>query len=282
MTNAAAATTATPFPAWAAVASRTPSDLGIEWDAENRLTRVCTGACQPGTDPPNMLARFVYDGEGRRYQRIAGSVTRTYLYDRAQLVEERLSSGGTFKYFDGPGIDQHLASQDQSGAISYYAADHLGSVTDVITSAGGVSLSRQYDAWGNLLTGDTTGGYAFTGREWDAEIGLCYYRARYYDPKIGRFITEDPIRFDDGINFYVYVRNNPVNASDPSGLKIQVCQRQAMVKAMAAVDGNHSYFWDPRQRGHMAPRDCGKGFAIGSSSPGTTGRSPGQLEHGML
>jgi RHS repeat-associated protein len=62
------------------------------------------------------------------------------------------------------------------------------------------------------------GNKAFSGREWDPEIGLYYYRARYYDPKIGRFISEDPIGFAGGVNLYSYVDNNPVLAGDPSGL----------------------------------------------------------------
>ena len=62
------------------------------------------------------------------------------------------------------------------------------------------------------------GNKAFTGREWDPETGLHYYRARYYDPKSGRFLSEDPIGFQGGINFYAYVDNNPVNFFDPTGL----------------------------------------------------------------
>ena len=62
-------------------------------------------------------------------------------------------------------------------------------------------------------------GYAFTGREWDPEIGLYYYRARYYDPKGGRFISQDTIRFLGGANFYAYVSNAPQNWTDPFGLQ---------------------------------------------------------------
>jgi RHS repeat-associated protein len=61
-------------------------------------------------------------------------------------------------------------------------------------------------------------GYAFTGREWDPEIGLYYYRARYYDPRLGRFISEDPIGFAGGVDQYAYVGNQPVNGWDPLGL----------------------------------------------------------------
>ena len=59
---------------------------------------------------------------------------------------------------------------------------------------------------------------AYTAREWDPEINLYYYRARYYDPKIGRFISEDPIRLRGGINLYAYVSANPTTFSDPLGL----------------------------------------------------------------
>ena len=63
----------------------------------------------------------------------------------------------------------------------------------------------------------------FTGREYDSETGLYFYRARYYDPKIGRFISEDPIGFQGGdLNLYAYVRNNPVNRTDPYGEKVTI------------------------------------------------------------
>jgi RHS repeat-associated protein len=70
--------------------------------------------------------------------------------------------------------------------------------------------------WGG---GTRNGIKAYTGREWDPETGLYYYRARYYDPKVGRFISEDPIGFEgDDPNLYAYVEDDPVNWIDPSGL----------------------------------------------------------------
>lgn len=82
--------------------------------------------------------------------------------------------------------------------------------------------SYAYDAWGRIETGESRPGYAFTGREWDPETGLYYYRARYYDPSSGRFIAEDPIGFDAGPNFYGYVLGNPVIGRDPLGLKVRL------------------------------------------------------------
>jgi len=67
-------------------------------------------------------------------------------------------------------------------------------------------------------TGSLVNPFRYTARESDAETGLYYYRARYYDPGAGRFLSEDPLRFRVGINHYRYVRNNPVNLTDPTGL----------------------------------------------------------------
>ena len=103
--------------------------------------------------------------------------------------------------------------------MAYYVTDHLGTVVQTTNAAGAVSLSRDYDPYGNPIAGSTQSGYAFTGREWDAETGLYYYRARYQDPKLARFLTEDPIGLKGGYNLYAYVENRPTVLLDPEGLK---------------------------------------------------------------
>jgi len=106
------------------------------------------------------------------------------------------------------------------GTRSYSVADHLGSVVRTTDSAGTPTHTRDYDPWGNPLQGSTTGGYAFTGRGWDPETQLYDYRARYYDPKIGRFVSEDPMGTTEtgGSNHYAYVEGNPILKVDPLGL----------------------------------------------------------------
>jgi RHS repeat-associated protein len=74
-----------------------------------------------------------------------------------------------------------------------------------------------YDAFGNS-SGSAYTRYTYTGREFDTDTGLYYYRARFYDPVVGRFISEDPIGFDGGLNWYGYVENDPIDFSDPTGL----------------------------------------------------------------
>jgi len=71
--------------------------------------------------------------------------------------------------------------------------------------------------------------FRFTGRDWDSETSLYYYRARYYDPLFGRFLSEDLIRFGGAIDFYTYVGNSPANRTDSTGLKVEKCCRPAQI-----------------------------------------------------
>jgi RHS repeat-associated protein len=100
---------------------------------------------------------------------------------------------------------------------SYYEQDGIGSVSALSSSAGALANTYSYDSFGNLTasTGTITNPFRYTGREFDSETGSYYYRARFYDPASGRFMGEDPARFDQGGNFYVYVSNNPVLFIDP-------------------------------------------------------------------
>lgn len=109
----------------------------------------------------------------------------------------------------------------KGGQTYYYHADGLGSIIAITDSLGRVVQKYEYDSFGNITYIQDTSfvqPYTYTGREYDEETGLHYYRARYYDAKVGRFITEDPIGLLGGINKFVYVGNNPVNFKDPLGL----------------------------------------------------------------
>ena len=114
---------------------------------------------------------------------------------------------------------------DSSGTFDaterfFYHTDGLGSVTELTDSTGAVNRALVYDSYGQIVqdTGGIDNPYAFTGREFDAESGLYFYRARYCDPATGRFLSGDPIGFASGdVNLYRYVFNNPVNLRDPDG-----------------------------------------------------------------
>ncbi len=166
-------------------------------------------------------ASFKYDPVGRRVEKATPAKVTTYTYDGADILRESVTVGGnttTSYYVHGPGIDEPLG-KETGGVMTYFHADGLGSIVKETDQTGAVTNTLRYDAWGNIEAG-VRDGFAFTGREWDPEIGLYYYRARYYDPGAGRFISEDPIGFGGGdANFYAYVGSNPSTWIDPAGLQ---------------------------------------------------------------
>ncbi len=115
----------------------------------------------------------------------------------------------------------------RSGATSFYNADGLGSVTSLSNGAGALAQTYTFDSFGKQTSssGSLTNPFQYTGREFDSETSLYYYRARYYDPVSGRFLGEDPIAFGAGTNFYSYVSNNPIRLTDPLGLSDRDVQR---------------------------------------------------------
>lgn len=184
------------------------------WDFENRLAQVVN----PGVG----TTTFRYDPFGRRIQKSGALGTTNYLYDGDgdNVLEEVDNTGNVLaRYTQQLDTDVPL-SELRSGLTSYYEQDDLSSVTSLSNSAGALASTYTYDSYGNLTssTGTITNPFQYTGRDNDLETGLYYYRARYFDPKVGRFISEDPLGIRDNLNMYAYVHNNPVNFDDPFGL----------------------------------------------------------------
>jgi RHS repeat-associated protein len=183
------------------------------WDFENLLTQ----AVVPGTN--GGTTTFRYDPFGRRIQKSGPLGTTNYLYDGKNSLEEVDNSGNVLaRYTQTLSFDDPLAEL-RSGATTYYQADGTKSITSLTDAASSVAGTYAYDAFGNLLssTGSLMNPFRYTGRELDSETGLYYYRARYYDQNIGRFVSEDPIKFKGGVDFYSYVKNRPVVFTDPTG-----------------------------------------------------------------
>ena len=183
------------------------------WDYENRMTSVTL----PGSGG---TVTFKYDPFGRRIYKSSSSATSVFAYDGDNMVEETNSSGtAVARYADGLNIDEPLAML-RGGATSFYHADGLGSVTSLSNTSGSIAQTYTFDSFGNQTasTGSLTNPFRYTARESDTETGLYYYRARYYDPSTGRFLSEDAEAFGGSIDFYAYVQNNPLNFSDPFGL----------------------------------------------------------------
>src|SRR5580700_6905034 len=190
-----------------------PSGKSYTWDFENRLTQ----AVVPGTN--GGTTTFKYDPFGRRIQKSGPLGTTNYLYDAPNLLQEIDNGGNTLARYTQGGIDEPFA-ESRAMAASYYEQDFIGSVTSLTNGTGALANTYTYDSFGKLTasTGTLTNRFQFTGREFDSETGIYFYRARYYDSAQGRFISEDPIRFDGGNDFYTYVHDNPVLFRDPTGL----------------------------------------------------------------
>jgi RHS repeat-associated protein len=121
---------------------------------------------------------------------------------------------------NGPGVDNKLRQESAATGALYFLQDHLGSTSALTNADGSVVEQKQYEPFVNG-GGSSLTRYGFTGRETDDVTGLIYYRARWYDPAQGRFMTEDPIGIAGGLNAYAYVANNPLSFADPSGLSLE-------------------------------------------------------------
>jgi RHS repeat-associated protein len=150
------------------------------------------------------------------------------------LAATNASNQVTHRYMHGPLVDQVLAEETVNPStnatinVNWLLGDHLGTIREVsrhnnATNTTSVIDHVFYDSFGRELTHSATDPghrFGYTGRDRDPETDLDYYRARYYNPSMGRFISQDPIGFSAGdVNVQRYVGNSPTNAIDPSGLE---------------------------------------------------------------
>src|SRR5712691_4133889 len=170
------------------------------WDARNRLSQIDLGN----------TGSFVYDPFGRRVSKTILGTQTGFLYDGANPVQELSGTTPTANLLSG-GIDEVFQRSDSAGARSF-VTDALGSTLAMTDSAGATQTSYTFDPFGNTTStgAASTNSFQYTGRELDA-TGLYFYRARYYNPALQRFISEDPMQFDGGVNFYEYSANSPID-----------------------------------------------------------------------
>ncbi len=190
------------------------------WNARNELASLA--------GPVN--ASFAYDGLARRRSKTIAGTTTQFLYDRLNPVQELSGGSATANLLTGLGIDEYFTRTDSVGA-GHFLADALGSSVALSDGAGAVQTEYTYEPFGAFTTtgATTSNSLAFTGREADG-TGLLYYRARYYDARLQRFLAEDPIGFGGGDqSLYSYVRNMPTMATDPLGLEIVIFARPTWV-----------------------------------------------------
>ena len=177
----------------------------FSWSTHNMMTAIAGP----------VTASYVMDYMDKRKSKTVSGVQTKYLYDGQDLIRE--TGAVTADYLFGPGIDEPL-SMSRAGSVYYYDVDGLGSATLVNNSTGTMQDSYVMDAWGitRSQSAAVANPFTYTARE-TAEVGLMYYRARYYNTSIGRFISEDPSWYPED-NLYEYAGNGPLFFVDPLGL----------------------------------------------------------------
>ena len=198
-----------------------------EWDHRNRLVAAVTTDTD---DTVTANSDYTYDVFDNRIGKSVDAdgdgageaVVERYVLDGDHIALTFDGEGNqTERFLHGLGIDQVLAQENADGEVLWALADHQNSVRVVLDNDGNIVNQISYDSFGQII--DQTDSsvdfrFSYTGRELDSETGLYHYRARYYDPAAGRFISEDPISFAAGdSNIYRYVGNNPLFYVDPHG-----------------------------------------------------------------
>jgi RHS repeat-associated protein len=170
-----------------------------------------------------LRASFSYDALGRRLAKTIDGQTTRYLHDGDNPVQIQDGSGTPSVNLLAGGIDEWFA-RTTGGQTQTYQSDALGSVLRLSDAQGNKLVDYTYDAYGATASDAlaNTNGFQYTGRENDG-LGLYFYRARYYKPVWGRFISQDPIGLAGGENLYAYVGGNPLQWIDPLGLDQTMC-----------------------------------------------------------
>jgi RHS repeat-associated protein len=181
---------------------------------------------------------YQYDYQGHRIRKTSSAGSVRYGWDADRVIAETDDFGNVISKYDYAG-DRLLAVHHVTEGEAFYLFDALGSPVDLVKADASIAVRYHYDAWGELTgtSGQCSNPFQFTGYQRDPATGLYYAKARFYDPEVGRFLTQDPVTGEitrpQSLNLFAYAYDNPTVYTDPDGRCVGALQKTAFCQAIA-------------------------------------------------